>query len=119
MKGSVAGSTFIRYEVWGEGIATATAMLCVAPEGEVVLSQSTLDLLRDRVAVCTPRVLFGYACAVLPLGVAAIHADAPCRRVRLLRRGSGSRALGILYDSSDELAKTPRGCLGAPRALWE
>ena len=51
MKGSVAGSTFIRYEVWGECIVTATAMLSAAPEGGVVLSQLTLGLLRDRVAV--------------------------------------------------------------------
>ena len=105
MKGSVAGSTFIRYEVWGEGIATATAMLCVAPEGEVVLSQSTLDLLRDRVAVA-PLV----CCSDVPVPCFLLESLLSARVHPVEGCDYCGAAVAVVHEeasaSSDELART-------------
>ena len=49
LKGAIVGSTFLRYEVWGEGMQTAIRLLDLCLEGDVVISGATLELLRDRV----------------------------------------------------------------------
>ena len=57
-----AGSTFIRYEVWGEGIATATAMLRLGPRRSGRAIAIDTGPTSWPCCGCAPRVLFGYAC---------------------------------------------------------